>query len=89
MFNSFTYNFKEGDDNNNLLKTPKHEIFIDEALQMEFRDAYQKVWDEIYSMKAPVIINSKNYSSRERHGETIQSRSYDNWGILQNICIVK
>ena len=87
LFNSFTYNFKEGDDNKNLLKTPKHEVFIDEALLMGFSDAYQKVWDETYTMRTPLLLNLKNYSSNERHGETKSSISYDNWGILQKICM--
>jgi len=87
LFNSFTYNFKAGDDNKNLLKTPKHEVFIDDALLMGFSDAYQKVWDEIYTMGTPILLNLKNYKSNEIHGETISSIYYDNWGILQNICM--
>ena len=87
LFNSFTYNFREGDDNGNPLKTPKHEIFIDEDLLVEFSDTYEKVWDESSTMRTPILLNLKNYNSNERLGEILPSMSYDNWGILQDICL--
>jgi ribonucleoside-triphosphate reductase len=87
LFNSFTYNFLEDVESKNRLKTPKHEVLIDEALLLEFNDAYQKNWDESSTMRYPLLLNSKNYNSDERPGEKISSLSYDNWGILQDICM--
>jgi len=87
VFNSFTDNFLEGDDSRNLLKTPKYEVLIGEELLMEFNDAYHKFWDETSTMRTPLLLNSKNYSSNKRHDDAISSLSYNNWGILQDICM--
>ncbi|MHA1986651.1 MAG: anaerobic ribonucleoside-triphosphate reductase [Promethearchaeota archaeon] len=87
LFDSFTYNFLRDVESKNLLKTPKHEVLIDEALLIEFKDSYQKIWDEISTKTAPLLLNSKNYNSDEKPSEKIFSLPYDNWGILQDICI--
>ncbi|MHA2181875.1 MAG: anaerobic ribonucleoside-triphosphate reductase, partial [Promethearchaeota archaeon] len=87
LFNSFTYNFKEGDDNNNPYNCPKHEVYIDNALLEDCRDAYHRVWDETSTMKTPILINSKNNGSADNYGKTISPSSYNNQGMLQEICM--
>ncbi|MHA2281470.1 MAG: anaerobic ribonucleoside-triphosphate reductase [Promethearchaeota archaeon] len=87
LFNSFTYNFKEGDDNRNPFTTPKHEVYIDETLLKEYRDAYHRVWDEIFTMRTPILINLKNFGSYEKNGTTVSSSTYENQGMLQEVCV--
>ncbi|MHA1931526.1 MAG: anaerobic ribonucleoside-triphosphate reductase, partial [Promethearchaeota archaeon] len=87
LFNSFTYNFKEGDDNKNPFTSPKHEVCINETLLEDCRDAYRRVWDETFTMKTPILINSKNHASDDKYSKTISSSSYENQGMLQEICM--
>jgi len=87
LFNSFTYNFKEGDDNKNPIDTPKHEVCINESLLKEYSDAYHKVWDETITMRTPILLNSNNIISDDKDGKIISPISFNNKGVLQEICM--
>ena len=87
LFNSFTFNFGEGDDYKNPFNTPKHEVSINEPLLKEFKDAYHKVWDETFTMRTPILLNSKNHGSNVEYGNNVSSISYNNQGMLQEVCM--
>ncbi|MHA2036658.1 MAG: anaerobic ribonucleoside-triphosphate reductase [Promethearchaeota archaeon] len=85
LFNSFTYNFKEGDDNKNPFQTPKHEVYISEPLLEEYGSVYQKIWDETLTMKTPILLNFDNHGFDH---EWVQSQNaYNNQGMLQEVCM--
>lgn len=87
IFNSFTYNFKGGDDNKNPFNTPKHEIYINETLLNKYGDAYHKVWDETLTMRTPILLNSNAHLFNDEKGKKISYPSYDNQGMLQEVCL--
>lgn len=87
LFNALTIAFKEGDDNKNPFKSPKHEIVLNNIWLDKFNDAYLNVWDEIDTMKTPILINSNINSLNDKNRESLSSINFINSGILQEICI--
>ena len=87
LFNALTIAFKEGDDNNNPFKTPKHEILLNNIWLDKFNDVYLNVWDEIDFMKTSILINSNNNSLKNKEIESLSSVDYINSGILQEVCM--
>jgi ribonucleoside-triphosphate reductase len=87
LFNSFTFNFREGDDKKNPFNTPKHEVIISEILLKEYSDAYQRIWDELSSMRTVILVNSNNHGSSVDYDKSISSFSFFNQGMLQEVCL--
>ncbi|MHA2393282.1 MAG: anaerobic ribonucleoside-triphosphate reductase [Promethearchaeota archaeon] len=87
LFNAFTNIFKEGDENKDPFNSPKREILLSKSLLDKFGDAYQNVWEEIYSMKTSILINSKVDVLNQEAIDSNSSGNYLNSGILQEICM--
>ncbi|MFW9879704.1 MAG: anaerobic ribonucleoside-triphosphate reductase [Candidatus Thorarchaeota archaeon] len=81
LFNALTLAFIKGDDNNNSFKSPKHEVILSDIWLDKFNDAYLNVWEEIDTMKTPILINSNFNSLNSNEIESISS------GTLQEVCI--
>jgi ribonucleoside-triphosphate reductase len=56
-------------------------------LLKEFGDAYHKVWDEAFTMRTPILLNSNNYVFNDEYGKTVSSPTYNNQGMLQDVCM--
>ncbi|MHA2006799.1 MAG: anaerobic ribonucleoside-triphosphate reductase [Promethearchaeota archaeon] len=87
LFKAFTVVFKEGDENNNPFKSPKHEIILNSDLLSRFNDTYLDVWDEISIMKTPILINVNTELLYKMDADPSTESKYCNWGILQDICL--
>ncbi len=87
LFNSFTYNFKEGDHNKNPFYTPKHEVYISESLLKDYSSAYQKIWDETFTMRTPILSNSDIHGFDHEWDKAISPTTYNNQGMLQEVCM--
>ena len=54
---------------------------------IEYNDAYHKIWDETLIMKTPILLNSNNHGFTDEYGKTGSSLTYNNKGMLQEICV--
>jgi ribonucleoside-triphosphate reductase len=80
IFNALVNAYKDGDDFKRPLITPRHEILLNSAWLKDFNDAYLNVWDEIHTMKTPILIKSNTSPLKYK-------TNYESSGILQEICL--
>ncbi|MFW9823898.1 MAG: anaerobic ribonucleoside-triphosphate reductase [Candidatus Thorarchaeota archaeon] len=87
LFDNFTRNFIEGDDNNLSFLTPKHDVFISEHLLNRYYREYQNILSEISSMRTPFLIKLNNQKFQDNDSKNIQPFTYNSQGILQEVCL--
>ncbi|MFX1525150.1 MAG: anaerobic ribonucleoside-triphosphate reductase [Promethearchaeota archaeon] len=87
VFENFTLNFIEGDDNKKPFLTPKHDVCMSESLFNEFYSEYHKIMNEISLMRTPFLINLHNSKFNENSNKELHSSTYYNHGVLQEVCL--
>ncbi|MFW9941916.1 MAG: anaerobic ribonucleoside-triphosphate reductase [Candidatus Thorarchaeota archaeon] len=87
LFNALTIAFNKGDDNNHPFNTPKHEVLLNKKWLDEFNEVYLNIWNEINTMRTPLLVNSNINPLTNKEIELITSAGYINSGILQEVCL--
>ena len=87
LFNALTIAFNEGDDNKHPFNIPKHEVLLNKKWLEEFNEAYLHIWNEISTMRTPILINSNMKPLTNKEIELLSSGGYINSGILQEVCL--
>jgi len=87
LFNILAEIYTSGDFYGNPFEFPKRLIFYSNDWIYNYKEQYNKIWEEIYKMKTPYIVNFCSNWLQNKVSKQYQGNGYKNYGILQNICL--
>ena len=86
IFNAFTEVYRKGDYNNHPFKIPRRLVYFHDEWISNFENAYSDIYQEITTMKTPILVNSCLDWVQDRFNID-PKKNYMQHGVLQKLSL--